>query len=88
VGFSISESGALAWEPETTAPTDVTVEHPLGETPAGHEHGAEEVIPTDALPSRTALMAMTKEELEAFAIAHDVDPTGATKQQIVDTLYG
>jgi len=87
--YVISDSGALAWE--EAAPKgrgDIEVEHEVGETPPGHGH--EEVEPKDGdeLPSRSALLAMRKDELEAFALAHDVDPEGATKEQIVATLHG
>lgn len=39
------------------------------------------------MPSRSALMAMNRGELEKFARKNNVDPEGATKEQIVDTLY-
>jgi hypothetical protein len=85
--YVISESGALVWEADA-APTDIEIEHPLGETPQGHEHEDAEPKGGDELPSRSALLALSKEDLEAFALEHDVDPEGATKQQIVATLYG
>jgi len=88
--YVINEEGAMVWEADPP-PEDVVIEHPLGETPAGHEHEEAEPKRTGAdggaWPSRTALMSMPKDELEAFASEHGVDPTGATKQQIVDTLY-
>ncbi len=55
-----------------------------------HQHGSA-AGPADGggeLLSKTALRKMDAKELAAYASKHNVDPEGATKEQIIATLYG
>jgi hypothetical protein len=57
--YVISDSGALEWQADPQP--DVVIEHPLGETPAGHDHDAEpEVDPLDKDKDKPAKPKATK----------------------------
>jgi len=51
--YVINDEGAMVWEADRP-PRNVEVEHPLGETPAGHDHDAEEATPQHKAAAKKA----------------------------------